>query len=155
MALWDFLKRKKEVEKTKEKKPFFGKATEGKEKAEKKAERVSVAKSQKNAEINVETRRSGKKSTGGFSYDIVKEPHISEKGTYLAEKNQYIFRIYNRSNKPEIKKAVEGIYGVDVLSVNTIKIPAKKRRLGKTEGFKKGYSKAIVKIKEGQKIEIL
>ena len=44
---------------------------------------------------------------------------------------------------------------MDVLSVNKIKIPAKKRRIGKTEGFRKGYVKAIVKIKEGQKIEIL
>ena len=44
---------------------------------------------------------------------------------------------------------------MDVLSVNIIKIPAKKRRLGKTEGFRKAYTKAIVKIKDGQKIEIL
>jgi len=55
----------------------------------------------------------------------------------------------------EIKKSVEGIYGVDVLSVNVIRIPSKKRRLGKTEGFRKAYKKAIVTIKEGQKIEIL
>jgi large subunit ribosomal protein L23 len=58
-------------------------------------------------------------------------------------------------NKNEIKNAVEGIYNVDVLSVNVIKIPSKKRRLGKTEGFRKAYKKAIVKIKNGQKIEIL
>ena len=44
---------------------------------------------------------------------------------------------------------------MDVLSVNIVKIPAKKRRLGKTEGFRKAYKKAIVKIKNGQKIEIL
>ena len=50
---------------------------------------------------------------------------------------------------------MEGIYGVNVLSVNIIKIPAKKRRLGKTEGFRKAYKKAVVKIKAGQKIEIL
>ena len=58
-------------------------------------------------------------------------------------------------NKDEIKNAVEGIYKVDVLSVNIIKIPAKKRRLGRTEGFRRAYRKAVVKIKEGQKIEIL
>jgi ribosomal protein L23 len=44
---------------------------------------------------------------------------------------------------------------VNVLSVNIVKIPHKKRRLGKTEGFRKAYKKAIVKIKEDQKIEIL
>ena len=58
-------------------------------------------------------------------------------------------------NKTEVKKSVEGIYGVDVLSVNIIRIPAKKRRLGRTEGFRKAYKKAVVTIKEGQKIEIL
>ncbi|OGZ69917.1 MAG: 50S ribosomal protein L23 [Candidatus Staskawiczbacteria bacterium RIFCSPHIGHO2_12_FULL_38_11] len=84
---------------------------------------------------------------------MVKEPHISEKSTYLAEDNKYVFKVYQNANKPEIKRSVEGIYGVNVLSVNIIKIPNKKRRIGRTEGFKKGYRKAIVTIKEGQKIE--
>jgi large subunit ribosomal protein L23 len=88
-----------------------------------------------------------------FSYHIIKEPYISEKATNLGQENKYTFRIYNNVNKQEIKKAVEGIYKVDVVSVNTIKIPPKKRRLGKTQGFKKGYTKAVVMIKEGQKIE--
>ena len=95
------------------------------------------------------------KKGGGIIYGIVKEPHISEKGSVLAERGQYIFKVFPNANKTEIKKAIEGIYGKDVLSVNIIKIPAKKRRLGKISGFKKGYKKAIVKIKEGQKIEIL
>ena len=89
-----------------------------------------------------------------FSYEVIKEPHISEKSTYLGDKNKYVFKVYENSNKPEIKKAVEGIYGVDVLLVNVIKIPKKKRRIGKTEGFKKGYTKAIVTIADGQKIEV-
>ena len=55
----------------------------------------------------------------------------------------------------QIKKSIESAYKVNVLSVNIIKIPKKKRRIGRTEGFKKGYSKAIVTIKEGQKIEVL
>ncbi len=73
----------------------------------------------------------------------------------MSEKDQYIFEVSPNYNKNEIKNAVQGIYGVDVLSVNVIKIPAKKRRLGKTEGFRKAYKKAVIKIKEGQKIEIL
>ncbi|OGZ67700.1 MAG: 50S ribosomal protein L23 [Candidatus Staskawiczbacteria bacterium RIFCSPHIGHO2_02_FULL_34_9] len=85
----------------------------------------------------------------------MREPHVSEKGTMLSENNQYVFKVSPRSNKQEIKKSVEGIYGVNVLSVNIIKIPPKKRRLGKTEGFRKKYQKAVVTIKEGQKIEIL
>jgi large subunit ribosomal protein L23 len=66
-----------------------------------------------------------------------------------------IFEVLPNYNKNEIKNAVEGIYGVNVLSVNIIKIPAKKRRLGMTQGFRKAYKKAVVKIKNGQKIEIL
>ena len=97
----------------------------------------------------------GKAKNEKFSYEAVKKPHISEKASYLAEKDQYIFEISPNYNKNEIKKSVEGIYGVNVLSVNIIRIPAKKRRLGRTEGFRKAYKKAIVRIKEGQKIEII
>jgi len=57
--------------------------------------------------------------------------------------------------KLEIKKAIEGLYGVDVLSVKVINIPKRRRRLGRITGWRKGYKKAIVKIKKGQKIEII
>ncbi|MFH1968041.1 MAG: 50S ribosomal protein L23 [bacterium] len=161
MALFDFLKRKKsrlqsnrgssiksgEVEKAKE-----GKRAE--KKTVKKAVDASVEK--KDTEVEKEavlTKTSSKKR--GFAYEAINKPHISEKATYLSEKSQYTFKVAPDYNKKEIKSAVEGIYGVDVLSVNVIKIPSKKRRLGKTQGFKKGYTKAVVKIKEGQKIEIL
>lgn len=85
----------------------------------------------------------------------MREPHISEKATYLGDINKYIFKVYDSANKLEIKKSIEGIYKVNVLSVNVVKIPGKKRRIGRIEGFKKGYTKAIVTIQEGQKIEIL
>ena len=94
-------------------------------------------------------------STSFVDISKLVEIHISEKSTYLAEENQYVFKVNLNSNTTEIRKSVEGIYGVNVLSVNIIKIPSKKRRLGKTEGFRKAYKKAVVKIKEGQKIEIL
>ncbi len=136
MALLDFLKNKKEKEKAKEKKAekFL---------PVKKVEKKETSPTDKNL-----------LRSEGFSYEIVKGPHISEKGNILGEKNKYAFKVYDRSNKLEIKKSIEGIYGVDVLAVNIITIPAKKRRLGKTEGFKKGYKKALVTIKEGQKIEV-
>ena len=138
MALFDFLKRKKQVEKAKE------------VKTEKKPVKKTGPIKVEPAQPVIRTKKSGK-----FSYETIKQPHISEKATYLAEKDQYIFEVSPNYNKNEIKKAVEGIYGVDVLSVNVIKIPAKKRRLGRTEGWRKAYKKAIVKIKNGQKIEIL
>lgn len=130
MALLDFLKNKKEADKAKESK----------------VAKVSVP---QKAEVPKVSKNEGK-----FSYDMVRDPHISEKGTILAESNKYVFKVYERANKPEIKKSVEGIYGVDVTAVNIITVPHKKRRIGKTEGFKKGYKKALVTIKEGQKIEI-
>jgi len=143
MALLDFLKKKKQAEKTK-------KTARPEKKQVKKAKEVLVAK----PEIKTEPVKTKVKSSK-FSYEVVKQPHISEKASYLAERDQYIFEVLPNYNKKEIKDAVEGIYGVNVLSVNTIKIPAKKRRLGKTEGFRKAYIKAVVKIKNGQKIEIL
>jgi large subunit ribosomal protein L23 len=144
MALFDFLKRKKEVEKSK--------------KPEKKPVKVSAVKTEKKSEPKAEPAvktQTVKAKNSKFSYEVIKQPHISEKASDLAEKNQYIFEVLPNYNKQEVKKSVEGIYGVDVLSVNMIKIPAKKRRLGKTEGFRKAYKKAVIKIKEGQKIEIL
>jgi len=88
-------------------------------------------------------------------YQVLKSVHITEKATELAEKNQYIFKVFENANKQEIKKVVESIYSVDVVSVRTINIHRKRKRLGKSIGWKQGYKKAIVKIKKGQEIEIL
>ena len=88
-------------------------------------------------------------------YRILKNVHITEKATELAEKGQYIFKVFENANKQEIKKVVESIYNVDVVSVNIINIHRKRKRLGKSIGWKQGYKKAIVKIKKGQEIEIL
>ncbi len=142
MALLDFLKNRKNAQRAKA--------------AEKKALKVSGAQKPDPAEVNASPRPSvsSNKKTGNFSYNVIKEPHISEKATDLAEQNKYTFKVFENSNKMEIKKSVEGIYGVDVLDVRVIQSPGKKRRLGRTEGFKKGFKKAIITIKEGQKIEI-
>ena len=136
MALLDFLKNKKDAEKSK--KPV--KASVAKKPEAEKKETPAVAPS------------SGT-SQGKFSYEVIAAPHISEKSNNLGERNKYVFKIYERANKLQIKKAIEGIYGVNVVAVNTIEIARKKRRIGKTEGFKKSYRKAVVTIKEGQKIE--
>ena len=142
MALLDFLKNKKEADNAKEIK-------------KKEIKKIDKAiKASATTEKPVQKSSKGKK-TADFSYDIIKEPHISEKGTMLSDSNRYVFKVYENANEIVIKKAVEGIYGVDVLSVNTVKVPKKKRRLGKVQGFKAGYTKAIVKIKDGQRIEIL
>lgn len=149
MALLDFLKNKEDAKKSKKVAPKASKVS-----AAKKTEKKEIVKEQKEPAF-VKTSAGTKGTSGKFSYEAIKTPHISEKATDLSEKDQYIFDVLPNYNKHEIKKSVEGIYGVNVLSVNIIKIPAKKRRLGKTEGFRKAYKKAIVTIKNGQKIEIL
>ncbi len=89
------------------------------------------------------------------AYRVLKSPVITEKATDLAEKNQYVFKVSSLANKTEVKKAVQNVYGVNVLSVKIINLPKKARIVGRKKGWKKGYKKAIVKIKKGQKIEVL
>ena len=88
-------------------------------------------------------------------FKILIEPHLTEKTTDLEKKNQYVFKVFPKANKTEIKKAIEDLYKVEVLGVKIINVLKKRRRLGRISGWKKGYKKAIVKIKEGQKIEVL
>lgn len=95
------------------------------------------------------------KKISGQAYKTLKKPRVTEKAADLTSKNQYIFEVFQNSNKNQIKKSVEDVYGVDVVSVNILKIPGKKRRLGRITGWKSGGKKAIVKIREGQKIEVL
>lgn len=93
------------------------------------------------------------------AYRVIKEPHITEKASYLGEQNKYIFKIEPRANKSEVKKAVETLYNTKVMKVNIICSAPKKRRVGKNEGWrgglKKGFKKAIVTLKKGEKIEII
>ncbi|PJA84731.1 MAG: 50S ribosomal protein L23 [Candidatus Nealsonbacteria bacterium CG_4_9_14_3_um_filter_37_13] len=96
-----------------------------------------------------------KETKVGESWRVLKTPQVTEKATLLAKGNQYVFKVWSTAGKVEIKKAIENLYGVDVLSVKIIRVPAKRRRLGRIRGWRKGYKKAIVKIKEGQKIEIM
>ncbi|MFH0906715.1 MAG: 50S ribosomal protein L23 [bacterium] len=93
------------------------------------------------------------------AYEIIKGPHITEKSTVLAEQNKYVFRITSRANKIEIKKAIKALYGVKTESVHIIHSAPKKRRLGRSQGWSKGlkhgYKKAIITLKQGEKIEVL
>ena len=92
-------------------------------------------------------------------YQIIKEPHITEKAGTLSEKNKYVFKVYPKANKVEVKKAIESLYGVKVRKVHMVHTAPKKRRLGRHQGWrqglKKGFKKAIVSLKEGDKIELL
>jgi large subunit ribosomal protein L23 len=119
-------------------------------KKEKTEEAPKEVKEEKKAELPKEI-----KPTKGVSFAVLKRPHVTEKASALTEKNQYVFEVWPKTNKIEIKKAVKDLYNVDVIGVRIINIHEKERRVGKTKGIKKGYKKALVTLKKGQKIEIL
>ena len=91
----------------------------------------------------------------GAYISALASPHVTEKATVLAGRNEYIFKVIPNTTKLQVKRAVEQQYGVEVKGVNMITVPSKKKRLGKIKGIKKGYRKAIVKVAKGQTIEIL
>lgn len=85
----------------------------------------------------------------------VKHPVFTEKSVRLIADNQYTFDVDLTATKPEIKKVIEEIFGVNVLSVNTHRPPRKKRRLGITTGFKSSKKRVIITIKSGQSLDLL
>lgn len=78
--------------------------------------------------------------------DIIKYPIITDKTTKLLEENQYSFTVKRKANKSEIKEAIEYIFNVKVINVNTCNNPIKKRRVGKFIGQKAQHKKAIITL---------
>ena len=85
--------------------------------------------------------------------DILIRPLISERSTDLMTDGKFVFVVDKRANKIQIAAAVEEIFKVDVLAVNTINVKGKTKRRGRTVGKTNSYKKAIVKLAEGQTIE--
>jgi large subunit ribosomal protein L23 len=86
---------------------------------------------------------------------LIRKPWITEKSTMLTGINQYVFMVKSGASKPEIKKAIHILYKVDPISVNVVNRPAKSKRFGgNRKGVQEGYRKAIVTIKDGQKIDL-
>lgn len=124
---------------------FFKKSKPPKEKKIEKAEEVAEKQ---------ETKETGLPSGAADTSLILKGAHVTEKAGLLNGLNQYVFKVASRSNKIEIRKAVEKMYGVKVDQVRISITPSKTRRLGQQEGEKAGFKKAMVKLAEGQKIDI-
>ncbi len=96
-------------------------------------------------------------------YEVLKRPLVTEKTTYLRGINQYVFVVDSRANKALIKQAIEDIFKVDVVSVQVINLPAKRRRYSRSRQIGKkakqairqaGHKKAIVKLAANQKINL-
>ena len=86
--------------------------------------------------------------------DILRRPLITEKNTALQAENKYAFEIANTANKPQVKDAVEKVFKVKVLDVNIIRIPGRMRRAGRRLVKTSPMKKAIVTLKEGDKIQL-
>ena len=83
--------------------------------------------------------------------DIILAPVITEKSVMAMSDKKYTFRVADGSNKIEIAKAVEEIFGVKVAKVNTISMKGKKRRMGRFEGYTSDWKKAVVTLTEDSK----
>ena len=89
-------------------------------------------------------------------YDVVQKPLLTERSmSRLEESNTYVFRVHMKANKVQIRNAVETLFDVKVLSVNTAKVPGKKRRRGRSVTQMPDWRKAFVKLAEGDAIELL
>jgi len=87
-------------------------------------------------------------------YSILEKPLVTEKSTMMQEQgNRVMFRVRRSANKLQIKDAVQNIFNVTVLDVNTINVKPKSRRFGRHEGQTKAWKKAIVLLKEGDRID--
>ena len=87
-------------------------------------------------------------------YKVIKEPHITEKGGLQKElNNQLSFKADRRANKVEIRQAIETLFKDKVLSVKTMNVKGKKRRMGRTVGKRPDWKKVIVTLAPGENIE--
>ena len=87
-------------------------------------------------------------------YDVIVAPHITEKATLLSEHNAVVFRVTNDATKPQIKAAVEALFDVTVLGVNTIVQKGKAKKWKGAPYTRSDIKKAIVTLKDGQSIDV-
>ncbi len=87
-------------------------------------------------------------------YDIILAPVITEKSQRISEQNQVVFRVRGDATKPEIKEAVQTLFGVKVQAVNTLNVKGKVKRFRGTVGRRSDFKKAVVTLGEGQSIDV-
>ena len=87
-------------------------------------------------------------------YDVIVSPAITEKSTMASEQNQVVFNVAKKASKPEIKAAVEALFGVKVTAVNTHVRKGKLKRFRGTVGRQSDVKKAIVTLADGQSIDV-
>jgi large subunit ribosomal protein L23 len=88
------------------------------------------------------------------AYDVILAPVITEKSSAASEANQVVFKVRRDATKPEIKAAIEKLFGVTVLQVNTLTRKGKTKRFRGVKGRQQNVKKAIVRLAEGDKIDV-
>ena len=86
-------------------------------------------------------------------YQIIRSPLVTEKSTNLSEHGQFVFRVAAGATKPEIKAAIEGLFGVSVIGVNTLVLKGKTKRFKGHPGRRSDVKKAFVTLAKGQSID--
>lgn len=87
-------------------------------------------------------------------YEVIRRPLVTEKSTRLSERNKYVFEVDKKATKDLVRLAVEKAFKVSVVSVNVIKVPGESKRMGKRQVTAPAWKKAIVTLKEGDKIQL-
>jgi large subunit ribosomal protein L23 len=88
------------------------------------------------------------------AYDVILAPVITEKSSMASESNQVVFKVHRDATKPEIKAAVEKLFKVKVLGVNTLNRKGKTKRFRGLKGKQQDVKRAIVRLAEGDKIDV-
>ncbi|MEX2514628.1 MAG: 50S ribosomal protein L23 [Candidatus Paceibacterota bacterium] len=128
----------------------------GKDKKEKDTEKKTKESSADDTSTNVSVATA--KRVDNSNHDVLVKPLITEKATYMTDDGIYAFVVRSSANKPQIKQAVKDVYGVDVVKVRTVTLPAKQvpaRSRRAKPGTKGGLKKAYVHLKDGDSIELM
>ena len=120
-------------------------------KEKKPAKKAAASKKEKGAEG---VKKSGKLIADTRLYDIIERPLVTEKSTALSEHNKVVFRVNVNADKTQIKAAVEQIFGVKVVKVNTINIEGKTKRFRGNLGKRSDIRKAVVTLAKGESIDL-
>ena len=87
-------------------------------------------------------------------YDVIRKPVITEKATLASENGAVVFEVARDSNKPQIKEAVEALFGVKVKAINTVITKGKTKRFRGIKGTRKDVKKAYVTLEDGNSIDV-
>ena len=90
------------------------------------------------------------------TFDVIKKPIVTEKSSAAQQEyNQYCFAVDRRATKYDVREAIQKVFSVTVTGVRTSKVPGKYKRVGKTQGKTSAWKKAVVTLKEGDRIDFL